>query len=82
MDAIIMEAFWYQKWKTLSRNSNDSLYKYFLRQYFDIYLGGTMPFTLVLNGDIISNNVSGLNPGSYSLFVMDANGCSRRNHFY
>ena len=37
--------------------------------------GGTMPFTFVLNGDTISNNVSGLNPGSYSLFVMDANGC-------
>ena len=24
----------------------------------------------MLNGDTISNNVSGLNPGSYSLFVM------------
>lgn len=34
-----------------------------------------MPFTFVLNGDTISNNVSGLTPGSYSLFVMDANGC-------
>ena len=37
--------------------------------------GGTMPFTYILNGDTISNYVSGLNPGSYSLFVMDANGC-------
>ena len=37
--------------------------------------GGAMPFTFVLNGDTISNNVSGLTPGSYSLFVMDANGC-------
>ena len=37
--------------------------------------GGSLPFTFVLNGDTISNNVFGLNPGSYSLFVMDANGC-------
>jgi len=37
--------------------------------------GGTMPFTFLLNGDTISNNVSGLNSGSYSLIAMDANGC-------
>ena len=37
--------------------------------------GGTMPFTFLLNGDTISNNVSGLNSGSYYLIAMDANGC-------
>ena len=37
--------------------------------------GGTMPFTFLLNGDTISNNVSCLNSGSYSLIAMDANGC-------
>ena len=72
---LLWKRFGIRNGRLLSRNSNDSLYKCFIGSISIYTFGGAMPFTFVLNGDTISNNVSGLNPGSHSLFVMDANGC-------
>ena len=43
-----------------------------------IYLyvfGGTAPFTYLLNGDTTSSQISGLEAGSYTVTVIDGNGC-------
>lgn len=37
--------------------------------------GGTAPFTYLLNGDTTSNQISGLEAGSYTITVIDGNGC-------
>ena len=37
--------------------------------------GGTAPFTYLLNGDTTSSQISGLEVGSYTLTVIDGNGC-------
>jgi hypothetical protein len=37
--------------------------------------GGTAPFTYLLNGDTITNYTTELNSGSYTVTVIDGNGC-------
>lgn len=37
--------------------------------------GGTTPFTYILDGDTVSNYITELNSGSYTLTVIDGNGC-------
>jgi hypothetical protein len=36
---------------------------------------GTAPFTYLLNGDTTSSQISGLEAGSYTVTVIDGNGC-------
>jgi hypothetical protein len=38
--------------------------------------GGTQPFTYILDGDTVTNSISGLDAGTYDLIVVDDNGCT------
>lgn len=43
--------------------------------------GGVDPYTFVLDGDTVSNPVTNLNPGTYDIYITDANGCTDTVNF-
>ncbi|XOV68669.1 MAG: CRTAC1 family protein [Fluviicola sp.] len=44
--------------------------------------GGVSPYSFELNGNAIPNPVEGLNPGSYDVYISDANGCTDTVNFF
>jgi hypothetical protein len=43
--------------------------------------GGVSPYLFELNGNTVPNPVEGLNPGSYDVYITDANGCTDTVNF-